>query len=132
MNGFGLKWVKSLTFVGTVINFCGNDGEAILHRLAQAAKSLSTWRQILRSPRVALKRRLKLLISTVFASALWLSETWMPTKQQREHLSRWGSRMASSNAGFSSRLAAMNVAQFWIEEVTGSLLVWVPRLMAVV
>ena len=104
VNGFGLKWVKSLIFVGTVINFCGNDGEAILHRLAQAAKSLGTCRQILRSPRVALKRRLKLLISTVFASALWLSETWMPTKQQREHLTSWGSWMASGIAGFGSRL----------------------------
>ena len=106
VGGFELKWVKSLTFVGTVINFSGN-------RLAQAAKSLGAWRQIQRSPRVALKKRLKLLISTVFASALWLSETWLPTKQQREHLTSWGSRMASSIAGFSSRLAAMNVAQFW-------------------
>ena len=40
VGGFELKWVKSMTFVGTVINFSGNDGEAILHRLAQAAKSL--------------------------------------------------------------------------------------------
>ena len=104
--------VKSLTF-GHRHHFSGNDREAILHRLAQAAKSLGAWRQILRSPRVALKRRLKLLISTVFASALWLSETWLPTKQQREHLRSWGSRMASSIAGFSPRLAAMNVAQFW-------------------
>ena len=40
VSGFNLKWVKSLTFVGAVINFNGNDGEAIMHRLAQAAKSL--------------------------------------------------------------------------------------------
>ena len=75
VGGFNLKWVKSLTFVGAVINFSGNDGEAIMDRLAQAAKSLGAWRKCLRSPRVALKKRLKLLFSTVFASALWLSET---------------------------------------------------------
>ena len=102
-----------MTFVGTVINFSGNEGEAVLHRLAQAAKSLVAWRQFLRSPIVALKKRLKLLISTVFALALWLSESWLPTKQQREHLTSWGARMVSSIAGFSPRLAAMNVAQFW-------------------
>ena len=56
VGGFELKWVNSMTFVGTVINFSGNDGEAILHRLAQAAKSLGAWRQFLRSPRVALKK----------------------------------------------------------------------------
>ena len=111
--GFELKWVKSMTFVGTVINFSGNDGEAILHRLAQATKSLGAWRQFLRSRRVALKRRLKLLISTVFASAVWLSETWLPTKQQREHLTSGGARKASSIAGFSPRLAAIDDAQFW-------------------
>ena len=86
VSGYNLKWVKSLTFVGTIINFSGNDGEAIIHRLAQASKSLAAWRQFLRSPRVALKKRLSLLISTVFASALWLSETWLPTKQQRESI----------------------------------------------
>ena len=102
VGGFELNWVKSMTFVGTVI-FSGNDGEAIL----------GAWRQFLRSPRVALKKRLQLLISTVFASAPWLSETWLPTKQQREHLTSWGARMASSIAGFSPRFAAMNVAQFW-------------------
>ena len=91
-----------MTFVGTVINFSGNGGEAILHRLAQARKCLGAWRHFLRSPRVALKKRLKLLISTVFASALWLPETWVPTKQPREHLTSWGVRMASSIAGVPS------------------------------
>ena len=113
VGGFNLKWVKSLTFVGTIINFCGNDGEAIIHRLTQAAKCLATWKQFLRSPRVALKKRLYLLISTVFASALWLSETWMPTKQQREHLTSLEARIASGVAGFSHHLACLNVAQFW-------------------
>ena len=74
VGGFNLKWVKSLTFVGAVINFNGNDGEAIMHRLAQAAKSLAAWREFLRSPRASLKKRLNLLFSTVFASALWMSE----------------------------------------------------------
>ena len=113
VGGFKLKWVKSLTFVGAVINFNGNDGEAIMHRLAQAAKSLGAWRKCLRSPRVALKKRLKLLFSTVFASALWLSETWLPMKQQREHLSSWGARMAFCVAGYCPRLATLNAAQFW-------------------
>ena len=111
--GFNLKWVKSLTFVGAVINFNGNDGEAIMHRLAQAAKSLAAWREYLRSPRAALKKRLKLLFSTVFAFALWMSETWLPTKQQREHLLSWGARMASSVAGYSSSFATLSAAQFW-------------------
>ena len=71
------------------------------------------WRHFQRSPRVALKNRLKLLISTVLASALWLSETWLPRQQQREHLTSWCARMASSTAGFSPHLAAMDVAQFW-------------------
>ena len=70
VRGFALSWVASMTFVGTAINFSCNDGEAILHRLTQAAKSLGAWRLFLRSPRVAVKKRLKLLISTVFASAL--------------------------------------------------------------
>ena len=113
VSGFNLKWVKSLTFVGTIMNFSGNDGEAIVHRLTQAAKSLATLRQFLRSPRAALKKRLNLLISTIFASALWLSETWLPTKRQREHLTSWGARMASNIAGFSQHLAGLNVAQFW-------------------
>ena len=113
VGGFNLKWVKSLTFVGAVINFNGNDGEAIMHRLAQAAKSLAAWREYLRSPRAALKKRLKLLFSTVFASALWMSETWLPTKQQREHLSSWCARMASSVAGYSSSFATLSAAQFW-------------------
>ena len=72
VRGFELNWVKSMTAVGTVINFSGIDGEAILHRLAQAAKSRGAWTQFLRSPRDAQTKRLKLLISTVFASALWL------------------------------------------------------------
>ena len=84
-----------------------------MHRLAQAAKSLGAWRKYLRSPRTALMKRLNLLFSTVFASALWLSETWLLTKQQREHLSSWGARMAFSVAGYSSRLAALNAVQFW-------------------
>ena len=135
VHGFKLKWVKSLTFVGTIINFSGNDGEAIVHRLAQAAKSLAAWRQFLRFPRVALKKRLKLLISTVFASALWLSETWLPTKRQREHLTSWGARMASNIAGFSQHLAGLNVAQFgelFIGGATFFLQAWVTRWMNVV
>ena len=83
-----------------------------MHRLAQAAKSLGAWRKYLRSPNAALKKRLNLLLSTVFASALWLSETWFPTKQQREHLTSWGARMAFSVAGYCSRLSTLNVAHF--------------------
>ena len=113
VSGFNLKWVKSLTFVGAVINFNGNDGEAIMHRLAQAAKSLAAWKEFLRTPRASMKKRLKLLFSTVFASALWMSETWLPTKQQREHLLSWGARMASSVAGYCSSFATLGAAQFW-------------------
>ena len=64
-----------MTFVGTVINFSGNDQESILHRLTQAAKSHGAWRRFFQSPRVAVNKLLKLLISTV--------ETWLPTKQQK-------------------------------------------------
>ena len=84
-----------------------------MHRLAQAAKSLAAWKEFLRAPRASLKKRLKLLFSTVFASALWMSETWLPTKQQREHLLSWGARMASSVAGYSSSFATLSAAQFW-------------------
>ena len=88
-------WERSLTFVGTVLDLCGNDAAAIDYRLAQATKVFHKWRKILQCPFATMRCRIDLTCKTVFAAFLWLSETWHPTKRQRSHMESWGARMVA-------------------------------------
>ena len=90
-----LMWEPSLTFVGTVLDVCGNDGKAIDHRIAQATKVFFKWRTILQCPTAPLMSRVALFSKTVLMALLWLSETWHPTKSQRFRLESWAARMVA-------------------------------------
>jgi len=92
-------WESSLTFVGTILAFNGSDKCAIEYRLAQATKAFHKWAHILQCKDTSLTKRIDLAAKTVFAAALWLSETWYPTKRQRKRLDSWAARIASQIAG---------------------------------
>ena len=92
-------WESSLTFVGTILAFNGSDKCAIEYRLAQATKAFHKWKHILQCKDTSLTKRIDLAAKTVFAAALWLSETWYPTKRQRKRLDSWAARIASQIAG---------------------------------
>ena len=95
LRGDSIAWEQSITFVGCVIDICGNDGAAIAYRQAQATKSFYKWAKVLQSPFASVRRRLSLFVTVVGASALWLAETWHPTKSQRESFQSWGARMCA-------------------------------------
>ena len=90
-----LDWESQLTFVGTVLDVCGNDGGAIDYRLAQATKVFFKWRSILQCSSASLMSRVTLFTKTVLMALLWLSETWYPTKRQRFRLESWCARMVA-------------------------------------
>ena len=101
-----------MTFVGTVLCLCGNDGPAIDYRIAQATKVFHKWRKVLQCKHAALLRRVRLATTTFFAAALWLSETWHPTKRQRRRLESWGARMVA-RAAFVRRKTHEDFNDFW-------------------
>ena len=91
IDGVGVVWEPYLTFVGGVLDFNGNSGNAIEHRIAQAEKTYHKWKPLLTSRWVSQKRRAELAVRAVISSLLWLSETWAPTKAQTRRLdSFWG------------------------------------------
>ena len=53
-----------------------------------------------------------MLILSVFASVLWLAETWLLTKQQRNHLDSWGARLAARTARI-RRGSLEDIGQYW-------------------
>ena len=110
--GGQLAWESQIKFVGTVLNLGGNDGAALEDRLAQADKLFHRWKPYLQCKQVSVTQRIKLLCSTVFSSVLWLAETWVLTKQQREHLDSWGAR-AASRAGMVQRRLHEDMGQYW-------------------
>ena len=83
-------WEPSLTFVGTVLDFNGNDGFAMEHRLTQGMKVFHKWKSVLQCHAAPVEARLQLLKKTVFMTVLWLSETWHLTMAQRQKLGSWG------------------------------------------
>ena len=94
-----VMWKASLIFLCTILDFNGNDALAIDYRVAQANKVFWKWRPILQCRNASLARRIDLTTKTVFAAALWLSETWYPTKRQRRRLNSWAARIISQVAG---------------------------------
>ena len=88
-----VKWEPLLTFVGTIIDFNGNDKAALDNRLAQGTKLFHKWKAVLTCREAPLVARIKLLIATVFSAVLWLSETWYLTKQQRNLFNSWGAKI---------------------------------------
>jgi len=110
--GIPLFWEPQIKFVGTVISLGGNDGAALEDRLAQADKVFYRWASFLQFKCVSVLQRLKLLCATVFCSALWLAETWLLTRQQREHLNSWGARIAA-RTGLVQRKAWEDMGQYW-------------------
>ena len=107
-----LSWEAQMTFVGTILEISGNDGAALENRLAKAVKVFHTWAPFLQCRHVSVRRRLLLLVATVFSSALWLAETWLLTKQQREHLESWGARLAARVCVMGRRVSE-EIGQFW-------------------
>ena len=85
---------SQITFVGTILEFSGNDGATLESRLAQAEKNDYKCSPYLKCRSVSVRRRLALLVSIVFSSALWLLEAWQLTKQ-RDHLESWGARIVA-------------------------------------
>ena len=88
-----LVWEDRFTFIGTVLDFGGNDSLAIEHRIAQATKVFYKWRRILQCRAASRVLRVTLGISTFIAAALWLAETWHPTETQKERFNSWAARM---------------------------------------
>ena len=56
IDGFGFVWEPYLTFVGGVLGFNGNSGNAIEHRIAQAEKTYHKWKPLLTSRWASQKR----------------------------------------------------------------------------
>ena len=129
VRGFELSWVKSMTFVGTVINFSGNDAEANPPQAypgCEESGGLETFPTITES---CIEKQLKLLISKAFASALWLSETW-----HADRTAKGASDELGRKDGLQKKLFSVLALQQWmshkyrephIEEVTDSLTAWV-------
>ena len=86
-------------FVGGVLDFRGNSGSAIDHRIVQAEKTYHRWKPLLASRWVLQKRRAELAIRAVISSLMWLSETWTPTKAQQRRLDSWGARLMARVVG---------------------------------
>ena len=90
-----VAWTSHLTFVGGVVSFDNNSAEAIQYRMTQAEKVYHKWKPILLCKHIALSRRIWLAGLSVIPCFLWLSETWHPTKKQRQHMDSWGARLMS-------------------------------------
>ena len=90
-----IQWEDRLLFVGTVLDFVGNDGFAIDYRLCQATKVFFKWQGVLQHRGASIRRRMELARMSFMAAPLWLAETWHPTQRQREHLDSWAARMAA-------------------------------------
>ena len=88
-----LQWEDRLTFVGTILDFNGNDGFAVDLRIAQATKVLFKWRNVLQNANASFHRRVELSTLTFMSALLWLSETWHPTQRQIEFMDSWAARM---------------------------------------
>ena len=107
-----VKWEPSLTFVGTIFNFGGNDGLALEHRLAQGIKVFHKWKQVLQCPHAAITCRVELCTTTVFAAVLWLSETWHLTQGQCSQLRSWGDRIIA-RVSRCRRGSSESIDEFW-------------------
>jgi len=107
-----VKWEPLLTFVGTILNFNGNDSAALEYRLAQGTKVFHKWKAIVTCREAPLVARIQLTIATVFSAVLWLSETWHLTKRQRKQFNSWGARIMAQVVGVRPR-SDDDVATFW-------------------
>ena len=107
-----LRWEDRLTFIGTVLDFNGNDDLAMEHRTAQATKVFYKWQKVLQCPHVSLRARVHLLAATVFAAVPWLAETWHPTARQTSRLESWAARLAARVACMRPH-AAEDPGDFW-------------------
>ena len=107
-----IPWENSLTFIGTVLDLCGNDALAISHRTAQATKVYHKWRAVLQCPRASSVCRIRSTFSTFVEALLWLSETWKPTRKQAASLESWGARMTAQVMKI-IRQAEETVGDFW-------------------
>ena len=112
IGGEAIAWERDLVFVGGKLDLNGNDGGAMAHRLAQGNKAFHKWQPHLQCKHASLRRRLELLVSTVFSSSLWLGETWLPTRHQQRHLDSWGARLVARMACV-KRNAGEELGQYW-------------------
>ena len=107
-----VSWEPNITFVGTVLNLSGNYRPAIEYRLAKATCALHKWAPLLLNPAVPRRRRLDLASRVLGSSALWLSETWTPTKAQQRRLDSWAARQLARVARC-RREADEDMGQYW-------------------
>ena len=107
-----VAWQSSIIFVGTVLDANGNDGSAILYRTTQASKVFHKWKPVLLHRSASLACRIELACRTVFATLLWLAETWCPTQKQRRTLSSWGARTIGKIVGV-RRHSDEDAIEYW-------------------
>ena len=107
-----LKWEQRITFVGTILELSGGDGAAVLHRLAQASKSLHGWAPILFNRWLNFSSRIKAFRGSACASALWLSSTWHLSKVLVRRLRAWSARAVARIAG-TRRRPEEPFADYW-------------------
>ena len=107
-----IKWEFSMTFIGTIIDVCGNDEAAITYRLAQATKVFHKWQKVLQCSSAPLASRASLFMKTSVLALLWLAETWHPTKRQCQRLHSWGARMMARVARTKLR-ADESIGDYW-------------------
>ena len=96
--GVDIVWEPHLTLVGHIFDFTGNCCAAIHYRTAQARKAYHRWKPLLLSKWLSVKRRVALGSRAVFASLLWLAETWTVTKVQCSKMESWGARLLAQIA----------------------------------
>ena len=63
-----VKWESQLTFVGTILDFNGNEGAALENRLTQGTKVFHKWKPILLSKHVPIRSCIRPAKPSVFNS----------------------------------------------------------------
>ena len=112
VNGVQLEWRRSLTFVGTVLEFGGHDADALQYRIGQAMKQFGAWAPLLLCKWLPLKARMKAFKVALISSVTWLSSTSRLTVAQERHLSSWAARTAARIGGV-RRGQNEDMGQFW-------------------
>ena len=110
--GVDIVWEPHLTFIGHVFDFTGNCCAAIHYRTAQARKAYHRWKPLLLSKWLSVKRRVALGSRAVFASLLWLAETWIVIKVQCSKMESWGARLLAQIARVRRGLTE-DIGPFW-------------------
>ena len=104
VRGEPVAWMKSLLFVGTVLELAGHDAEALKYRISQAMKQFGVWAPLLLSKWLPFDARMKAFKTALISLVTWLSSTWRLTSSQERRLGSWAARIAARIYGVDRKL----------------------------